>query len=331
MKFSILIPHFKTGKMTAYCIHEVNKMKGKHEVEFFVVDNSQGAGLAEVKREADKWGNVELISYPSELMQSHGIAFDYILNNYEVSDYFITLETDSFPTNDKWLDYYEHSIEQGYDICGSLLKLSGGEYIHPAGAMYKRENWLKARDFVKELNNLYEYYPNMLYRNGDFPYHIMKRRDKTIHFDPEKLHHSYKNNTPAHQLNSYIPIATSVFHNGMGALQEDYYTYGQRTPEDGIEDLKMPTDDLIYRMGYEPGQFFSYWHYATNKKIQLIPTSIEWMPGWEGRQQEGTLTENGVRHLWGVSAYGLSDAVEVQDITARKLQVMNELYDTIHD
>ena len=102
MKFSILIPHYKTGKMTAYCIHQVNKMKGKHEVELFVVDNSQGVGLAEVKREADKWGNVELISYPSELMQSHGIAFDYILNNYEVSDYFITLETDSFPINDKF-------------------------------------------------------------------------------------------------------------------------------------------------------------------------------------------------------------------------------------
>lgn len=346
MRLSILIPHYKTGKMTAYCLSQIFKLKGEHEPDVYLVDNSNGEGMDEVFELIDKKGwPVSVLLYPQSLQQSHGIAFDYALKTWydDITPYFITLETDSFPTNDNWLQYYVDLIEQGYDMAGSKLQLSGGEYIHPAGAMYSKENWSKARVFVKELNKTWDFYPNMLYKEGEydlakdppgFPYHVMKHQKYLVEFNPDTLHHSYKNNTPEHQLNSYLPIAQSVFHNGMGGLQEEFMTYGQRNIETGIRDLTIllnreKIETLVYRMGYEPGQFFAYWHYALGKKVYEIPTEVAWMEGWEGRQQESTITENGIKHLWGVSAYGLSTQESVAEITARKLQRMNELYETI--
>jgi len=143
MKFSILIPHYKTGKMTAYCIHKILKHRGNHEVNIIVVDNSNDGSEEYFMPFAEKFGTHEwcdgwYIPYPSDIMQSHGLAFDYALENVpNITPYFITLESDSYPIDDSWLDYYENLINEGYDMAGSYLRLSGGQYIHPAGAMYK--------------------------------------------------------------------------------------------------------------------------------------------------------------------------------------------------
>ena len=42
---TILVPHFKTGKMTAYCIHQILKHKGNNDVHIIVIDNSEGEGI----------------------------------------------------------------------------------------------------------------------------------------------------------------------------------------------------------------------------------------------------------------------------------------------
>jgi len=47
MKFTILLPHYKTGKMTAYTIAQFLKHKGKHDIEILVVDNNAGDGSIE--------------------------------------------------------------------------------------------------------------------------------------------------------------------------------------------------------------------------------------------------------------------------------------------
>lgn len=330
MKFTILLPHYKTGKMTAYCISQLLKYKGRHEADIIVIDNSNLEGLEYITRMINpRETKIHILTYSSDRMQSHGIAFDFALEKMydSISDYFITVESDSFPTHYNWLDYYENLINEGYDMAGSRMTLSGGEYIHPAGAMYKKRNWMKAKRDVDAINRHYYYYPNLGMKDA-FPCHIMSTERLT---DFPGKHHSYNNVSFDDQLKSYLPIAQSVFHNGMGFEQESYTTYGQRTiasEQDSILLYDLPK--TIYRMGYEPGQWFAYWHYATGKKVKEIPTEIKWMPNRENQQQEYTLMENGFKHLWGVTAYGGGEPDDnTQDIRKRKIELMEELYNSI--
>lgn len=341
MRWTILIPHYKTWKMTLYTMSKLLQHKGRHELNVVIIDNSVGHGSNEIlqwcNQNATADFDISYLAYPVSLMQSHGLAFDYALNQGLVkTDYFITVESDSFPTKDNWLDFYEQLINDGYDMAGSKLRLSGGEYIHPAGAMYKKSNWEEAKEAVLAMNKHYHYYPNLGMQHHEingkkvsFPCHIMSR-EKLTDF-PDK-HHSYENNSFDSQLESYHPIASSVFHNGQGFKQESYLTYGQRTIASEQESILIPSDPkpTYYRMGYEPGQWFSYWHYATNKKVYQIGTEIAWMPNRVNQQQEYTLMENGFKHLWGVTAYGGGEKNETTaDIYDRKKHLMEELYNSI--
>lgn len=324
MNFSILIPHYKTGKMTAYCIHQLLKYKGMHELEIIVVDNSNGEGV-----ELFSHYPIKLLTYPPHLMQSHGIAFDYALQQDAVSnEYFITVESDSFPTQDNWLDYYENLVNHNYDSAGSLLHLSGGKYLHPAGAMYGKWIWQEAYKYVR-YSLEYSFFPNLAIKEL-FPCHLMVHRDFMTEFlkDPEKhvkIHHSYRDTDYLIQLERYLPIAQSVFHNGMGNENESYTTYGARTFSNPICDNTQP---MIYRMGLEPGQWLSYYQDRL-KKVFHIPTEIVWMPNRINQQQEYTIMENGFKHLWGVTTYSGVIEETVKDISLHKEKLMNELYDSI--
>lgn len=307
MRFSIIIPHYKTGKMTAYTISQIQKLKGKHDVDIIIVDNSNGEGIEYIKPES----NVIIVNYPTDLMQSHGIAFDFALEHIPtISEYFITLESDSFPTQYNWLDYYENLINEGYEMAGSRLRLSGGEYLHPAGAMYRKSNWKEAKVLVEAYNKIYKYNPNSIVK-PEFAYHGMGSKGV--------------------QDENYRPIAEGVFHQGQGFKDEYLATYGQRTIANEQDSILIPNECAFnyQRVGYEPGQWFSYWHYAMGKKVKQIDTEIEWMPNRVNQQQEYTLTSNGVKHLWGVSAYHNASIDELSDIVARKNQVVEELYSTI--
>tara|TARA_R110000868_G_scaffold42388_2_gene143492 strand:- start:1959 stop:2882 length:924 start_codon:yes stop_codon:yes gene_type:complete len=307
MKFSIIIPHWRTGKMTAYTISQIQKLKGKHKVNIIVVDNSNGEGTEFIPADS----NVMIVNYPTNLMQSHGIAFDYALQNIpNISEYFITLESDSFPTQDNWLDYYVELATEGYDMAGSRLRLSGGEYLHPAGAMYRKSNWKEAMDLVENYNSIFHYNPNSILM-PEFAYHGMESKGE--------------------QDENYKPIAHGVFHQGMAFKDETLSTYGQRTIYSEVDSILIPEECRFnyQRVGYEPGQWFSYWHYAMGKKVKQIDTEIEWMPNRVNQQQEYTLTSNGVKHLWGVSAYHGASIEELSDIVKRKNEVVNELYNTI--
>lgn len=326
MRFSILIPHYVTGKMTAYCIHQLQKCKGSHDIDIIVIDNSNGIGTEYIKPEP----NVIIVSYPPKLIQSHGLAFDFVLEHIPtISEYFITLESDAFPTQDNWLDYYEQLINEGYDMAGSLMKLSGGEYIHPAGAMYKKSNWKEAKELVKQYNETIDFYPNFAVKDETmFDYHVMVYNKIAVR-DNFRVAPKYD---PQEKLSEYLPIAQSVFHNGQGFNQESFTTYGQRTIEGEKGTILIPArrpEPIIYRMGYEPGQWFTYWHYATGKKVKQIPTEIHWMENRRNQQQEYTRMENGLTHLWGVSAYAGSTEQDTKDISDFKNNQMETLYASI--
>jgi hypothetical protein len=293
-----------------------------------VVSNSGSEGIEYLEPFR---GQFQLMIYPTDKIQSHGLAFDYALTHaHFIEDYIITLESDSFPTSDNWLSYYDNLIDEGYDMAASLMKLSGGTYYHPAGAMYKVSNWIEARQTAAELNRQYRYLPNYIYKDG-FPCHTMVHRDAKPDLRDLDIHSSYVEGKTASNEAGYLPIAQSVFHQGMGFNQESYPTYGKRDTATGKQDfISVWTESLIYRMGYEPGQWFGYWHLANNKKVKTIQTETIWMDKRVNQQQEFTITENGVKHLWGVTAYGTSpDNEALQDIINRKKQLIEQLYESI--
>jgi hypothetical protein len=328
MIFTILIPHYRSENMTRFSVNQFFKYKGKHEIHLIVGDNNAGDGTIDGLRDRPY---LTIVDYPKDKLQSHGILLNYILELGLVkTEYFITAESDSFPTVDNWLDSYADIINQGYDCAGSLLTLSGGSYIHPAGALYKKSIWEEAKKYCDEIQ--YSYLPNIAMKEGH-PCHLMVHNKIFGEFckDPSKyveVHASYKENSALEIANKAVnyEVVVNPFHNGMGQFQESYSTYGQRNT--GIEPqgiLLKNNEFLIYRMGYEPGQWFCYWQLAMGKKIFQIPTKTVWMGNRENQQQEYTIMDNGFKHLWGVSSYNGCIAEELQDIVKFKEKQVNDL------
>lgn len=330
MTITILMPHYKNGKATAYCIAQLLKYKGGHEIEIVVIDNSNCEGIEYLEPFRYRY---HLINTKPDSLQSHGIAYD-IAMQFTRTEYFITLESDSFPTQDDWLGYYEQLINDGYECAGSHLWLSGGNYLHPAGALYKTSNWHECKEYCDNIK--YKYFPNMNLREG-FDAHLMIREDicdKVLenpedYFDLAKGYKPYSKEKALEKMEYYKP-STGVFHNGMGNLHESIRTYGKRNIQQDssaiLIDNKKP---MIARIGYEPGQFFAYWHYAMNKSVGLVPTEIKWLPNRENQQQEYTKMENGFTHVWAGSSFLDMKGTEMNDVYEFKKNQIDELYNSL--
>lgn len=336
MRISILIPHYKTWKMTFYAVYQTLKCQGRHHLDIYIVDNNPTDGTAEhLKFFGDK---IKILPYPAGKLQSHGVGYDFLVPHLR-TEIFATIESDSFATDESgaWLDWIELLVKDGYDSGGSLLDLSGGHFVHTAGAFYKKSIWQKAMRYVENVE--YTYFPNLAMKDG-FPCHLMVHDSVLQQFydnagDFITLGPHYYNCTlPAEfekMANWYKPIGRGVFHNGIGNRDESYHTYAKRhasIEEDGeryhiLQDNKKP---LIWRMGYEPGEFFCFWMLANNHNLYAIPTETVWMPGRENQQQEYTLSEPGFKHLWAVTAYNDATDPALKDIIDHKKNVMEELY-----
>lgn len=332
MRFSILIPHYCTGKMTSYTVAQLLKYKGHHELDIVVIDNKPDGSIKYLDPYLDE---ISIVDFPNDRTQSHGAAFDYVVPHLH-TEHFITLESDGYPTKENWLDYYENLINHGYDAAGSLLDLSGGTYLHPCGAMYKKSVWEECQKYCDSIP--YSYFPNMARKEG-FDCHLMVHDSIYNQFmeNPEDyvdLADGYKpyNAYKATQRKEYYRSIRNPFHNGMGGRQESESTYGKRTiASDSYFSLLTPkSQKLIFRIGYEPGQYLSYWMEATGKKVFYIQTNVVWVPGREHENQEYTIMENGLKHIWGVSSYRDSDATN-NDWIRRKQIAPVELYETLPD
>lgn len=329
MEFTIIIPHWKTGKMTAYTLYQLLKYKGNHKIDIVVVDNNAGDGSLEYL--LPFLNEITIVEYPKEKLQSHGIAFDYVLPHIK-TERFITIESDSFPTKADWLNYYELLAIAGFDCAGSLLKLSGGTYIHPAGAVYKKSVWQECKNFCDSLP--YAYFPNMSMKEG-FACHLMVHDSIFDDFEknPEdyiELADGYKPYTPIkaiERLEYYKPVC-GPFHHGIGSREESKHTYGSRTIETDSANLLNISRKIINRIGYEPGQMFCYWQAAMGKKIFEIPTEVKWIDGKVGQQQEYTIMENGFKHCWGVSAYHGTNLAD-SEVARIKQAIPEQLYESL--
>jgi hypothetical protein len=313
MRFTILLPHYKTGKMTAVALYHLLNIKNKeHEMDIVVIDNNTGDGSIDYLSAFME--HITVVEYPKELMQSHGIAFNHVIPHIK-TEYFITMESDSFPTMENWLGYYAFLAENKYDVAGSLLSLSGGHFMHPCGAMYKKSNWLEAEHYCRSVN--YDYYPAALEEDGH-RYHLMVKKGLSV---PQGYSIEEKER--------YKPI-TGVFHNGMGARNESINTFSARTIQTEPQYILLNgKQDTIKRVGYEPGQWFCYWHIAMGKKMYYIPTYTKWMANRVGQQQEFTMMENGFKHLWGMTSYHKAAIAGLEDIIDFKARQVEDLYNAL--
>lgn len=315
--------------MTAYTVAQLLKYKGNHELDIIVIDNKPDGSIKYLEPFSE---HLTIVEYPKEKLQSHGIAYDLAIPHIQ-TEYFITLESDSFPTKNNWLNYYEGLVRIGYDCAGSLLKLSGGQFIHPAGGLYRQSVWQECKDYVDTIE--YVYFPNMSRKEG-FDAHLMVHRSIMNKFleSPEDYidladnYKPYAQEKALDKMDHYKPVGEGVFHNGMGGREESVRTYGDRTMDSETPFAVLNNKrKLINRIGLEPGQNFSYWQNAVEKKILYIPTEIKWISGREGQQQEYTLNEAGIKHLWGISAY---KDVDPNDEVAKIKQLLpEELYGTL--
>lgn len=333
MRATILIPHWKTGRLTAYSIAQLLKFKGKHEIDIVVIDNNPGDGSVDFLEPFSK--EIAIVNYPKDRIQSHGAAFDHVLPAIK-NEWFITMESDSFPTQDDWLGYYEAKINEGYDCIGSLLWLSGGQIIHPCGALYRKSVWEEARRFAE--NMPYAYFPNMS-RANNFDNHLMVHHSIFDDFldspddyiELSKDYIPYSKEKAIEKLNYYMPIAKGVFHNGMGGRNEFLLTFGQRNIESEppfiMQHGKQPK--LLNRIGYEPGAWICYYQLATGKKLFFVPTETKWLPNREHQNQEYTLMENGLTHIWAGSAHlGMKDT-ELHHVYEHKKNQIASFYDSL--
>jgi hypothetical protein len=331
MDITILLPHYCTGQMTAYAIAQLIKYKGRHNQTIILIDNNAGDGSMEYLEPFKE--HFTYVPYPKERMQSHSIAFDYVIENgYVTTPYFITIESDSFPTIEGWLDYYEDLIGKDVDCAGSYLKLSGGSFIHPCGALYKKEAWHEAMDYAKSIR--YKYYPNMAMKEG-FACHLMIHESilNDLLASPEDyidLANGYKPYSAelAESKRAYYEPVCGVFHNGMGGNSESVKTYGYRTVESEINNVILDNKrKLVFRIGAEPGQWLSWYLAAMGKRIFQIPTQTKWVNDVVFQQQEYTLMENGFKHIWGVSAY--KDVDSNNEIAKIKQALPQQLYNSL--
>ncbi len=332
MKFSIIFCHFKTGEMSAYAVSQLLKYKGDHEIEILISDNNGGDGsIQHLKPFAD---SIKIFDFPKDRQQSHGAGYDFLIEKAS-NDIIVTIESDSFPTNDTWLDYYENLINDGFEWGASLLRLSGGSYLHPAGAFYKKSLWQEAKDYCD--NQQYSYFPNMSRYDGQFDYHLMVHDRILEQFldNPNKfiiLAEGYKGLTKEEMLvkRDYYRSITMPMHNGMGGLNESLTTFGQRNIASEVPHIILDNKaNFIHRVGAEPGQWMSYYLIANGKRGAIIPTEIKWMKNRGWQQQEFTIMENGFKHCWGVSAYHKAEGKDVQDIIDFKANQVEKLYDSM--
>ena len=281
MKITLMFCHYKTGKMSAYTVSQLLKNKGHHDISIVVINNNSGDGTEEYL--SPFLNSITIVDYPKDQLQSHGIGFDYaIKSGYVKTDWFITIESDSFPTQENWLDYYENLINEGYECAGSVLKLSGGTYLHPCGALYNKKIWQQAKQYCNEVQ--YAYFPNMSTKEG-FDCHLMIYKDsveKVIKspYDYIELAENYKGldrQKILARMMYYSPVV-APFHNGMGKENESIKTYGDRNIESEVPNILLADKPkLIHRIGYEPGQWFTYWQLAMGKKLYHIPTDVKWL------------------------------------------------------
>jgi len=328
MKLSILIPHYKS-KITAYSVAKFIEY-GQDNVDIVIIDNSPLHDS--VQYLSPFKDQIKIITNLSNQISSHGIAYDMVIPELETA-WFITAESDSFPTKE-YVDYYRSLVDNGCDAAGSKLKLSGGEFVHVCGGFYNIKLWGDAKKYCDKIP--YTYFPNMSMSHG-FASHLMVHDDILNDFlsEPEdyielsSAYKPYSAEKAMRQAEWYKPVV-GPFHNGCGKNNESVHTYGFRTIESEAPNVLLDNRlKIINRVGAEPGQWLSWYMKAIDRRVFEMPTEVKWMTGKENQQQEYTLNEAGIKHIWAGSSYLDMKGTAMHDVYEFKHNQIEELYNSL--
>lgn len=299
MKVAIIIPHYKTARLTAGCIHAFKQYGWPVEHEIVLCDNSPGHWSIKAISETPLGEGIKIVPGDPDF-PSHGQGY-WAAYNATDADWIFCAESDSFPIRCGWADEYIKASAD-YDLIGPDMPMAAGRYIHPAGALYRRTLIESARDWQKAQRSIFCNDMAIMLGLSHSGYHAVvmpeflerhdlpEERRKQI----EMWHHA----GPWQEMRSY---------------DDDFFsTYGDRVRITNWE--PQPGREHWLRIGYEPGQWLSYFASANGFRCLKAPLHIEWMPNMTGQQAAYSDVFSSFRHLWaGTSATvvdGLSDTVK---------------------
>jgi hypothetical protein len=302
-KISILIPHYLSWKWIAACIHQFRTYQPSIDHEIIVCDNSMGHPSIKALTDTPLGEGVAIVQGDAEL-PSHGHGYE-ICAREAVGDWFFTAENDSFPTRHGWFEEYVKAAGEGYELIGPKMPMASGSYIHPAGACISRRAVDQAKTW-QAAHKGWKFVPSSAVRLGsaEWPYHVVASDtvlEKLYNMSPmpEDMYRDIKNWQKA-----------EVWQEMRSFDEDSLSSYGQRT---GIRNWEpVPGKSLYNKIGYEAGQWLSYYCSAHGIKVKEAGLVIDWMPGRHGRQAAFSTVYGGFTHIWAGSSSllkGLDDEV----------------------
>lgn len=117
-KISILIPHYKTLKMTQLCLALIKKNTDLKQAEVIVIDNGSNDDSSAYLQTLDWITLITREKIEGEPgARAHCNALDLALKQVNTL-YFVSIHTDTFMISPHWLDFLLKHIEQDENIAG---------------------------------------------------------------------------------------------------------------------------------------------------------------------------------------------------------------------
>ena len=281
-KVSIIIPHYKTWRWTAICINAFKKYGTLIDSEIIVCNNSPGHPSIKCLTDTELGNGVKIVDGRKDF-HSHGMGYDIAFSHAD-GDWIFTSETDSFPIRHGWFEpYIIASVD--HDLIGPMVPQSSGSYIHPAGAIVSRKVLDKAKEW-RDAHKDWVFVPGAAVTLGvaSWPYHVVMR-DSSVPPDNEQMRKDVE------------------LWRDCGSWQEmrsfDHDSLQSYTTRTGITNFDpVPGVPKYIKIGYEAGQWLSYFAKSGGFRVMEAPCNIEWMPGLHGKQAAQSTVFDCFRHVW---------------------------------
>lgn len=314
-QLSILIPHFHTWRWTAICIHALATYGVPVPCEIILVDNSPGDPSIKAISETDlvKTPGLQIIpGDPNFTAHGQGYSIGYNHTDPESSDVFC-METDSFPVRGGWFDEYVKASATA-DLVGPEMKMGAGTYIHPAGALYRREIIEEAKKWQSK------HYEWVFCPGAGSAFGVS---DKACHVVAHNTWLAERAIDPTLREAIEVWKRTGPFQEMRCFDEEGFENYMLRTR---IQHLEPHGGKETYnKIGFEAGQFLSYFAEKRGFRVLRAPCEVEWMPGKAGQQAAFSRVFGGFLHVWAGSVSSIPNGL-ADDVRAFKVKQCAEYF-----
>lgn len=281
MKVSVLIPHYRTAKLTAACIWHYKKYPIPVEHELIICDNSPDHWSIKAITETELGAGVAVVP-GRKGFYSHAEGYHQA---YQVATgrWVFTSESDSWPVKDGWFEPYLDA-SYAYDFIGPEMPMGSGLFVHPAGALVNYKVIEAALNWQYN-NKQWVFVPSGAVALGtsNKPYHVVCNE---AFLAGKSLPHDL-----IEQIALWNPVG--VWQEQRSFNEDSFDTYNKRTDANFT-----PDREWYNRIAWEPGQHLHYLSKHLGFKILKISTEINWMPGRDGKQAEYSTVFGGFKHLW---------------------------------